>query len=271
MGSIQGSLRLIAVVAAASLVALTGAVWYFGSGATLAARNEIKAEMGTLAVLEQLVLEGQKTRRFEKEFFIYVADDEKATKYAGDVANSLAAINSKLKALSAATKDQTLADALKAWAGAVSFYENEFNMIQARQKGGGLKDPVAANALIKDGKDKFGIFLDQTTNQTKTARERVEAAIVRVEAANNRILSVGILVTMIALCVIVWVVGRTTNAIVGEVGRLTEALDHFSKGKLDAIPGWLHLRELNPILAATDRLKRTLTFALERLQQKAAT
>jgi hypothetical protein len=271
MGSIQSSLRLIAVVAAASLVVLTGAVWYFGSAATVAARNEIKAEMATLATLEQLVLEGQKTRRFEKEYFIYVTDAEKATKYAGDVAKSLAVIKSKVKELGSGTKDRALAGALKSWSDAVSFYESEFEAIRARQKRGDLNDPVAANALIKDGKDKFGVFLDQTTSQTKTARERVEAAIVYVESANTRILSVGIGVTLIALCVIAWVVGRTTNTILGEVGRLAEALDHFSKGKLDAIPGLLHLRELTPILAATDRLKRTLAFALERLQKKPAT
>ena len=177
------------VVLAASLVAITD--WGISS-----ARQEFDSsvtnDFTAAALLAKIRLHGERMRRFEKEMFIYVANEKKREGYVSEHTESygklLTDLDTALAPSGRAFTDADRAEMMN-WKAAATFYVGEFDQLvtKARQmhlagtsasEAGRLS--VEFNEQIKAGKDRFATLLNGAGKMRLEKEQQAQDATKRV-------------------------------------------------------------------------------------------
>jgi methyl-accepting chemotaxis protein len=283
MTSIKLRLQL-ALLFIVGVFLLQGVVFY-------ASQNQVRGQLETTvktntqvsAKLSSLAVSAQQVRRYEKEFFIYVADVEMRTKYIKEWTGTFEKIEALVSDLSGSDQYRLSADEIKAvqsWKVAASFYgaemgkifqlvsdkNSEANITLVRESKQDTKNKLAvlpelitpnqANQLIGPGKDMFSSVLIKGVNELNALKTQEVLKLSSIVEDGVSQLGLILLALLFAgMFVVAFLLATLPPAITGPIAALSQAADTLSKG--DA---------LKPIPATGTKEFQSLTNSMERLR-----
>lgn len=180
-------------------------------------------------------IEGQKLRRFEKEYIIYVDNSDKRRKYFGEWRDSYNKIGEMLGAIaknaSAAWSAADLAEARK-WQGALAGYGQGFQKLVANADAGTVRGSDAANETVQEAKEHFRVLLDGTAKvaQEKLAHSQDASREIRNNFRVVVILVVGSALAIVGLVAVLFI--YLPRSIGGPIEQLARAAHRMSSGEL---------------------------------------
>jgi hypothetical protein len=210
----------------------------------------------------------QQTRRYEKEFFIYILDLGKKHKYFAEWRDSLAKVETQLKGMRE-NADRRYTDediaAFKEWEAAVAFYSGEFEKIAARfakldreahsANGANGHPAEEANDLIQPGKTKAAEVLN---GAEAMMRAKTEAAIVNARLIEDNFVQMewisvaltgsAILISIPMILVIYGSLVRTLSVLLKESQRIYD-------GNLSAAVEPVYVPEFRTLANALEQMR----------------
>ncbi len=233
MLSVRSKLTIAFSIFFIALFAQFALVYYFSNESAALITQTIKAhEQGN--TLTRLAIEGQKLRRYEKEFFIYADNPDRRAKYSGEWNNSYGKLKDGLALLNAPRSIWSQADKerAQAWNESLNAYASGFNKVDVAVNNGFINGTLAANKAIQDAKNKFRVFLkgtateiDNKVNQARDFSSQVEANLAIIQKYLMALSAAALAVGGVLLLTI-------PRAIAGPISELTESVIDISKGNI---------------------------------------
>jgi methyl-accepting chemotaxis protein len=252
------------------------------------AKNEVvdATRKNTLASseLSQLAVLAQQVRRYEKEYFVYVGNEEKRNGYIKEWTDTSDKISNLLSTMSAnkgtafAKSDLT---AIANWTSASEFYNSEMLKIFATVRSAaaatptpeaatatakvvttatpaasGLPSPVQVNDMIKDGKNRFSDVLIKGVSAMSA--EKTKATLALSDTANSSFekLLLGVLLTVaVGVLLSIFLMFTLPKAVTNPLATLTESVDNISKGNLDIKVNASGIKEFDGLSVALERMR----------------
>jgi methyl-accepting chemotaxis protein len=237
------------------------------------AKNEVvdATRKNTIASseLSQLAVLAQQVRRYEKEYFVYVGNEEKRNGYIKEWTGASDKITNLLKTMSA-NKSAAFAKSdvtkITEWTSAADFYNDEMLKIFAtvRSANAPAASPVASSALtavqvndmIGAGKTRFADVLIKGVS-TMSA-EKTKATLALSDAANSSFekLLLGVLATVaVGVLLSIFLMFTLPKAVTNPLATLTASVDNISKGNLDVKVNASGIKEFDGISIALERMR----------------
>jgi HAMP domain-containing protein len=257
------------------------------------AKNEVvdATRKNTIASseLSQLAVLAQQVRRYEKEYFVYVGNEEKRNGYIKEWTDTSDKISNLLRTMSAnkasafAKSDLT---AIANWSSAADFYSTEMLKIFATVRSAAaataapepaastakagtanasaaaspaassLPSPVQVNDMIKDGKNRFSDVLIKGVSAMSA--EKTKATLALSDAANDSFekLLLGVLATVaVGVLLSIFLMFTLPKAVTNPLATLTASVDNISKGNLDVKVNASGIKEFDGISIALERMR----------------
>ena len=244
------------------------------------------SELGQLAVLAQQV------RRYEKEYFVYVGNEEKRNGYVKEWTDASDNITNLLRTMSAnkgsafAKSDLT---AIAKWTIASDFYNSEMLKIfatvrsvnvatapaaapvsaMATTKSAGaatatpitlgasnMLTPVQVNDMIKEGKTRFSDVLIKGVSAM--SQEKTKATLALSDTANSsfeKLLLAVLLTVAVGVLLSIFLMLTLPNAVTTPLTTLTESVDNISKGNFDIKINAIGIKEFDGLSKALERMR----------------
>lgn len=234
--------------------------------------------------LSQLAVLAQQVRRYEKEYFVYVGNEEKRNGYIKEWTDTSDKISNLLSTMSAnkgtafAKSDLT---AIANWTSASEFYNSEMLKIFATVRSAaaatpapeaatatakvvttatpaasGLPSPVQVNDMIKDGKNRFSDVLIKGVSAMSA--EKTKATLALSDTANSSFekLLLGVLLTVaVGVLLSIFLMFTLPKAVTNPLATLTESVDNISKGNLDIKVNASGIKEFDGLSVALERMR----------------
>jgi methyl-accepting chemotaxis protein len=233
MLSVRSKLTIAFSIFFAVLIAQLALVYYFSNTSASLTSQAIKAHEQSNA-LTRLAIEGQKLRRYEKEFFIYADNPERRAKYSGEWNDSYGKLKEGLALLNAPKSGWSESDREKAqtWSESLNAYATGFNKVDVAVNNGFITGTINANKAIKDAKNQFRVFLKGTAveidNKIREASEY--SSHVDKNFANIQKFLMGL--SVVALVIGGALLLTIPRAIAEPISALTESVIDISKGNI---------------------------------------
>ena len=244
------------------------------------------SELGQLAVLAQQV------RRYEKEYFVYVGNEEKRNGYVKEWTDASDNITNLLRTMSAnkgsafAKSDLT---SIAKWTVASDFYNSEMLKIfatvrsvnvatapaaapvsgMATTKSAGaatatpitleasnMLTPVQVNDMIKEGKTRFSDVLIKGVSAM--SQEKTKATLALSDTANSsfeKLLLAVLLTVAVGVLLSIFLMLTLPNAVTTPLTTLTESVDNISKGNFDIKINAIGIKEFDGLSKALERMR----------------
>lgn len=229
---IAGFTLIVLVILAQS--ALT--ILYVGKSEELVT-NAIHRDFNASNAISRIAIEGQKLRRYEKEYFIYADNKIKRAKYVGEWDDAYLNLVSMLDEI---TDDNTggWSDVDKAavtkWRKALKQYGEGFRIVIANVDSGYIKGTLNANSAIQDAKNKFKVLLKGASVGGAKKYESARVSAREIEdnfSIVNKVIFVaaGASVVLVVLLLVV-----VPPAVSKPIAQLTRAAEVMSTGNLSS-------------------------------------
>ncbi len=145
--------------------------------------GSVQNEFYTGLEFNRIAEKSQQLRRYEKEYFIYVADLEKRRKYYQEWLFAVESLKENIQEIvdnsEGIWSDQDSLQA-KEWLAAQQFYVDSFQSITSRVEAGEIQDTLSANELIKDGKNRFRPVIDGSSRAGDLKYKEAEKSVERI-------------------------------------------------------------------------------------------
>lgn len=220
--------------------------------------------------LSGLAQAAQKIRRFEKEYFIYVADADKRAHYFAEFQSARQEIEgflASLRVIGATGSNDSELQQLRAWQAATAFYVAEFEKVDRQVSSKRISSVAAANAAIADGKNRFrsvltgtGEAIDQQLLQARANAERIFAYKENSSTLFTLLSTISVLLGLI-------ISFQVPKSICNPVRRLTELADGISKGRINVPVKVTGNREIEELSKSIERLRVAVRGLLLRVQR----
>ena len=255
------------------------------------AKNEVvdATRKNTIASseLSQLAVLAQQVRRYEKEYFVYVGNEEKRNGYIKEWTDTSDKITNLLNTMSAnkgaafAKSDLT---AIANWTSASEFYKSEMLKIFATVRSAAaaipaaepaatatkavttaapaapaapsMLTPVQVNDMIKDGKNRFSDVLIKGVSAMSA--EKTKATLALSDTANNSFekLLLGVLATVaVGVLLSIFLMFTLPKAVTNPLATLTASVDNISKGNFDTKVNASGIKEFDGLSIALERMR----------------
>lgn len=259
------------------LVIIFFALVYFTASYLLVQKSKtlvedaINKQFNTSIFISKLAIDGQKLRRYEKEYFIYLNNDEKRNKYAREWTEAKDSIQSRLDEAIADKKNTwALSDKSKLtdWLLSLNDYSDEFNGVITRVEGSVLTTTIDANLAIRKGKNAFRVFLKGTselgTQKFNEARKSVEKI-----NQNFQYINIAMIFTsVLGFLVLIIVLRRVLKAVETPILNLTKSADEMSKGRINQEIQQPNIQEFQTLYTSLERLRTSQKILIEKLMKK---
>lgn len=272
MLSVRSKLTIAFSIFFAVLIAQLALVYYFSNTSATVIAQAIKAHEQSNA-LTRLAIEGQKLRRYEKEFFIYADNPERRAKYSsewndsyGKLKEGLALLNSAKGGWSAADKDKA-----KEWNDSLNSYASGFNKVDVAVNNGFITGTINANKAIKDAKNAFRVFLKGTAEEIDNKVQQASRLSSQVEKNFANIQKFLLALSVVALAVGGALLLTIPRSIAGPISGLTEAVIDISKGNISRPVTVRGGPEVKGLAESVERLRialKGLMMRMNKLQQE---
>lgn len=218
----------------------------------------INKQFNTSILISKLAIDGQKLRRYEKEYFIYINNSEKRRKYSTEWSEAKSNIQNRLEvALLDETDTWSATDKikLKKWLNSLEIYAKVFSDLRNKVRSSEINTTIDANSAIREGKNAFRVFLKGTDKLGLTKFEHAKTAIAEVDK-NFFYINIAI-ITVLVLGFIFYIMTyvKVTNAVNTPLNILIKSIDKMSKGQLDQIVQQPNIKEFQEIYKGLEQLR----------------
>ncbi|OGI46974.1 MAG: hypothetical protein A2637_04310 [Candidatus Muproteobacteria bacterium RIFCSPHIGHO2_01_FULL_65_16] len=229
----------------------------------------INRDFSANAAITDMAVEGHKMRRFEKEYFMYIGDRERADNYHKEWQSSYVKLEKMvgyaLKNESGIWGDADVAE-IRSWQAALNGYGDGFDVVAAGIAAGRIKSTIKANDAIKEAKDRFRVLLDGTAKMgtTKHAQALRSALEIKdnfwvVDAVLGATAAVSIALAVLLLVILPASISRPVQALV-------ESAQRMSTGDLSQPIALTGVAEFENLSAVLDRLRISQRTLIDRLR-----
>ncbi len=304
MTSIQRKLMLALVPVAIFFVLQGLLVWFMGGQTTDNVSNTVRKNTTASAQLGELSVLAQQIRRYEKEYFVYVADQKKRDGYIKDWAGTAEKINKALTNMMANSDKAYSAQEtveIGKWKDSADFYGAEMKKIfsavgfrsdqlekapvapsvsdaSAKKSPAAqgaeavvMYTPVEANVMITAGKDRLAAELIRGAAAMSKAKSEQTLALPAIAEKGFQNLLIGALVTVaLGVLLTVYVIYTLPAAIKAPVQALTASVDAISKGNVGNPAASVGVQEFTTLEQGIERLRQSQKLMLERMGKKFA-
>ncbi len=199
----------------------------------------------------RILVQAERVRRFEKEFFIHLADKQRRDHYVAEWQTAIQRLRQGLTEIAADSRDVFSAadrDAVATWQGGLDYYSSGFLALVQSVERGELVDPVRANARIGEFKDRFALLLDGANLAAAETYEKAEHAVSDIPRDLTRLNQV-VAITVLAAAVLAMVLSISVPRSVSRpIEQLNESARRMSLGdleqKVEVPDGTVEFREL---------------------------
>jgi methyl-accepting chemotaxis protein len=272
MFSVRNKLTIVFSLLIAILFAQFGLVYYFTVKNASLVNQAIEAHNASNA-LTRLAVEGQKLRRYEKEYFIYADNPQKREKYSSEWNGSYAKLKEELALLLSHKSTWSQSDKAKArtWDDSLNAYANGFHKVDAAVTIGVIQGTLKANKAIQDAKNQFKVFLKGTAAEidTKLRQARYHSAQVQDNLVNIQIFLIGL--SFAGLLIGGIILFTIPGAIARPITELTESVIDISKGNIVRPVPVRGSHEVKGLAESVERLRvamKGLMMRMNKLQQE---
>lgn len=307
------SIRIRLIASMAVLIAFFAlqaiAVTWFTNAQSVQTSALIRTNTQSSAQLTELATLAQQIRRYEKEYFVYVQNEEKRNGYIKEFDGASVRIGKLIDAILANTGGAySKADIseINRWRDAHAFYASEmtriFNEVRRIQadvaaapapapapaaagkatpaataaqapvaQAPKLPTPAEANDLIKAGKDRFGAELIAGVN--KMGKAKTEATLGLAQGTTEgyqQLLSVVVATVLAGIGIAVFLILTLPAAITRPIRALAEVADTVARGELDKPFATTNVPEFEPLVKSLERMRVALSVLTRRAKAKAA-
>jgi HAMP domain-containing protein len=302
-------IRLIASMAVliAFFVLQAIAVTWFTNAQSVQTAASIRNNTQSNAQLTELATLAQQIRRYEKEYFVYVQNEEKRNGYIKEFDDASGRIRKLLDAVlanSGGAYTKAEISEVNRWRDAHAFYAGEmtriFNEVKRIQSelaaapapapvhstapaakgatavaaaapGPQLPTPAEANDMIKAGKDRFGAEL--IAGVAKMGKAKTEATLGLAQGSTEgyqQLLSVVMTTVVLGIAIAAFLVFTLPGAITRPISVLSEVADTVARGDLDKPFAVTNVPEFEPLVKSLERMRMALSVLTRRAKAKAA-
>lgn len=251
--------------------------------------------------LSELSVLAQQIRRYEKEYFVYVSNQERRDAYIKDWSGAAEKMSKSLQAMRANAQGAFNADdqgKISNWASAAEFYAAEmrkvFGVVNDRQAqlavinaltagAAGSKvampalagafttqySPIEVNGMITAGKDRLSGVLIKGASDMAEAKTKATLALPDVTRSvfsklwTAMMISVGAGLLLAALLAF-----KLPAAIARPIDALSAAVDRMSKGELDTATDTSGPKEFATLTAAIERMRVAQRVLIQRARNR---
>lgn len=272
MLSVRSKLTIAFSIFFIVLIAQLALVYYFSNTSASLVTRAIQAHEHSNA-LTRLAIEGQKLRRYEKEFFIYADNPERRAKYSSEWNDSYGKLKEELALLNAPGSTWSESDKKKSqtWNESLNAYASGFNTVDAAVNNGFITGTIAANKAIQDAKNQFRVFLKGTAKEIENKIKEARDLSSQVEENLAQIQKLLIALSMVALVIGGVLLFTIPRAIAGPISELTESVIDISKGNISRPIVVRGGPEVKGLAESVERLRialKGLMLRMSKLQQE---
>ncbi len=264
------SVLLVFIIAQSSLL-----YWMMGNNTTQMDRA-VNGDFATSILISQMAIEGNKLRRYEKEFFIYVGNEKKLSKYKQEWQESYDKLESMLNSALKGDKGQWSKQEIQEvenWQVSLESYGSGFKRVMKDVFQGKITDTISANSAIVHAKERFKVLLKGTAVGGELRYKRAKEDIKKIDS-ENQFLGMVFLVTMvIGVLITLSLFFIIPKAIKTSINSLSISAEKMSKGDLEyAIDIDTTKREFRSIAKTLERMRisqKTFLQRIKHLEEKA--
>lgn len=307
------SIRIRLIASMAVLIAFFAlqaiAVTWFTNAQSVQTSALIRTNTQSSAQLTELATLAQQIRRYEKEYFVYVQNEEKRNGYIKEFDGTSVRIGKLIDAILAnpgGAYSKAEISEINRWRDAHAFYASEMTRIFSDVRriqadvaaapppapvpaivGKGtpapaaaqapvaqapkLPTPAEANDLIKAGKDRFGSEL--IAGVSKMGKAKTEATLGLAQGTTEgyqQLLSVVVATVLAGIAIAVFLILTLPAAITRPIRALAEVADTVARGDLDKPFAATNVPEFEPLVKSLERMRVALSVLTRRAKAKAA-
>jgi methyl-accepting chemotaxis protein len=262
------------------------------------------AQKNTIASsqLSELAVVAQQVRRYEKEYFVYVTNQERRENYVKEWTGASDKMAKLVQTMRANADGAFTADdigKISTWASAAEFYSSEmkkiFDVVNGRQNQIGavtpapsasasstakpataaivanpsMYSPVEVNGMITAGKDRLSGVLIKGVSDMSAAKTKATLALPGVTKAGFEKLWAGVMATVLLGFVIAGFLAlKMPAAITGPIEKLSAAVERMSKGELDKPIDVAAPREFGVLTTAVERMRVAQNVLVQRMRAR---
>jgi methyl-accepting chemotaxis protein len=220
--------------------------------------------------LSGLASAAQKIRRYEKEYFIYVADENRRSHYFSEFQSAKSEIEGYLRGLRmiyTVDANDTELSRLGAWQDATAFYADRFENIHRDVSAGKITSSFAANTAIAEGKNRFRQVLTEShaAIDQQLVDARANSDMIFAYKADSSTLFA--LISAISVLFGLFISFQVPRSICKPVRELTELADGISKGRINVPVKITGSREIEDLSKSIERLRIAVRGLLLRVQR----
>lgn len=270
MSSITRTLRLGFALLLFSIVGQSAVGLLTATSNNELVTDAINEDFNRSLLISQIAIEGNKLRRYEKEYFIYVGDAKKMRKYEGEwsasyhkLKNMIAgAMNDSSGAWSSSQKN-----VLKAWAASLEAYAIGFNEVVQRVHAGSITDTIAANKAVQPAKNKFRVLLNGAEASGADLLARAEFSALAIKRNNAMTIGIFVFSSVIGIALAIWMLISTPRAINRPVAMLAASAQEMSTGNISlAVPVEKTPQEFRTLAETIERMRVSQKVLIHRLK-----
>jgi methyl-accepting chemotaxis protein len=255
--------------------------------------------------LSELAVLAQQIRRYEKEYFVYVSNQERRDNYIKEWTGTSDKIAKLLQTMRANAQSAFTAEdqgKITNWISAADFYSAEMKKVfgvvndrQAQMNAAASSSsssataptknaspasapvlptqysPIEVNGMIGSGKDRLSGVLIKGVSEMSDAKTRATLALPEVTKNAFGKLWTGIMASVIVgLLIAAALAFKLPSAIAGPIRSLGEAVERMSKGDLDQAVTASGPKEFTTLTSALERMRVAQRTLMQRLRSRPA-
>jgi methyl-accepting chemotaxis protein len=220
----------------------------------------------------QLSLDGQKLRRYEKEYFIYVNNERKREKYYKEWNEAKNSIQTRLtSAISDTSGSWSLYDRneMEVWRDSLNAYNNGFQRVNQMVLSGVLKDTIEANTEIRDAKNEFRAYLSGTDKLGKAKLIEAKQYAAQIDDDFKQLYFIMFITSSAGIILLITLLQLIPRSIANPVKELTEAATLMSKGDLNQKIDPSTIKEFKTLSETLERMRMSQKALIDRMLSKA--
>jgi len=222
--------------------------------------------------ISQLAIDGQKLRRYEKEYFIYTNNNRKREKYYKEWSEAKASIQQRLTdAINHDSGSWSLYDLneLQVWERSLNAYNDGFQTVNRMVLNGTLKDTISANAEIRDAKNEFRTYLDGTDKLGREKLNEAKGFANEIERDFKVLYFIMFITSAAGIVLLITLLQLIPHSISKPVKELTEAATLMSKGDLNHKINPSKIKEFKTLSETLERMRISQKTLIDRMLSKA--
>jgi len=236
MSSIKSLLRVSFIILLSFIVIQASVLFWMMNENSQRIDKAISGDFSSSILISHMAIEANKLRRYEKEFFIYIGDQEKMDKYENEWQesyNSLEVmINQALDEKTGRWSVEELQE-VEDWLVSLKGYGHGFHLVMNNVRDGAIQDTIAANSAIKNAKKRLKKLLAGTSSGSESRYIRA-TEIAREIEQNNKILAIILVLTTLAgIIIVLLLLFKIPTSISYSIKSLTDSAEKMSKGDLE--------------------------------------